>query len=79
MLTKRQVEKVDILSRELPMFACTGSLAMRFRGLLHGHDPAALGAWIHDAMSCRMILCRNLQQNCVTTPMRCATMQQLPD
>ena len=54
MLTKRQAGKVDILKRELPIFACMRSLAMRFRGLLRGHDPAALDTWIRDAMRCRI-------------------------
>jgi len=42
MLTRRQAGKVDILRRELPIFACMRSLAMRFRGFLRGHDSAAL-------------------------------------
>ena len=54
MLTKRQAGKVDILKRELPIFACMRSLAMRFRGLLRGHDPTALDTWIRDTMTCRI-------------------------
>jgi len=52
MLTERQAEKVDVLKQALPIFACMRSLAMRFRGLLRGHDPAALDNWIRDAMAC---------------------------
>lgn len=52
MLTPRQVEKVDVLKQALPVFACMRSLAMRFRGLLRGHDTNALDNWIHDAMGC---------------------------
>ena len=52
MLTERQAEKVDILKQALPMFGRMRSLAMRFRGLLRGHDPAALDNWIRDATSC---------------------------
>ena len=52
MLTQRQAEKVDILKQALPMFGRMRSLAMRFRGLLRGHDPAALDNWIRDATSC---------------------------
>src|SRR5271165_5151741 len=52
MLTQHQAEKVDVLKRELPIFACMRSLAMRFRGLLRGNDLNALDKWIRDARGC---------------------------
>jgi transposase len=51
-LTPRQAEKVDVLKQALPMFASMRSLAMRFRGLLRGHNVDALDDWISDAMGC---------------------------
>jgi len=59
MLTERQAEKVDVLKQALPIFTCMRSRTMRFRGLLRGHDPAALDNWIRDAMSCGIHAVRN--------------------
>jgi transposase len=52
LLTLHQAEKVDVLKKALPIFACMRSLAMRFRGLLRGNDPDVLDDWIRDAMGC---------------------------
>ena len=52
LLTPRQAEKVDVLEQAVPIFACMGSLAMRFRGLPRGNDPDALDDWIRGAMGC---------------------------
>ena len=52
MLTQRQTERVDVLKRALPIFACMRSLAMRFRGLLRSNEPEPLNNLIRDAMGC---------------------------
>jgi hypothetical protein len=48
-LTQQQAEKVDRLKASLPNFAIMRRLAMRFRGILRGHDPTKLDGWLKDA------------------------------
>jgi hypothetical protein len=50
-LTPEQAVKVDILKLSLPNFAVMRGLAMRFRGILRGHDPSKLDSWLNDARS----------------------------
>jgi transposase len=47
--TPRQGTAVDALKAEVPDFAIMRRLAMRFRGILRGHDTELLDRWLHDA------------------------------
>lgn len=47
-LTERQASRVDLLKEQLPGFAAMRQLAMRFRGILRGKDPAKLDTWLAD-------------------------------
>ena len=49
LLTKEEAEKVMLLKRGDPSFATMRQLAMQFRGILHGRNPAKLDAWLDDA------------------------------
>jgi len=48
-LTQREAAKVDSLKESLPNFAVMRRLAMRFRGILRGHDATKLDGWLKDA------------------------------
>jgi hypothetical protein len=49
LLTHEEVEKVMQLKRSDPTFATMRQLAMQFRGILHGRNPAKLDVWFDDA------------------------------
>jgi transposase len=51
LLTEAQAAKVDQLKERSSDFATMRQLAMRFRGLLKGSDPAPLDGWLSDAAS----------------------------
>jgi transposase len=53
-LTPEEAEKVDSLKVSLPDFAVMRGLAMRLRGILHGHDPIGLDSWLDDARASRL-------------------------
>jgi transposase len=48
-LTPRQSETVDTLKVTSADFAAMRQLAMRFRGILRGHDASKLDGWLQDA------------------------------
>ena len=49
LLTEEEAQKVMQLKRSDPAFATMRQLAMQFRGILHGRNPAKLDAWLDDA------------------------------
>jgi hypothetical protein len=49
LLSPSEVVKVDWLKATSPAFATMRQLAMRFRGILRGTDPAKLERWLGDA------------------------------
>ncbi|SFF24238.1 Transposase [Sulfitobacter brevis] len=49
-LTSDQARKVDALKAGSPAFATMRSLAMRFNGIMHGHQADPLAAWMDDAI-----------------------------
>jgi len=51
MLTPAQAVKVGALKEASPSFVIMRRLAMRFRGILRGADPAKLDQWLDDAQS----------------------------
>ena len=51
LLTEAQAAKVDRLKATSSDFATMRQLAMRFRGLLTGSDPASLDGWLRHAAS----------------------------
>jgi transposase len=50
LMLEQEKEKVDELKQMAPAFAAMRQLAMRFRGILQGRDPAKLDSWLDDAM-----------------------------
>ncbi|MCU1292561.1 MAG: transposase, partial [Bryobacterales bacterium] len=48
LLTEQEVEKMLQLKRSDPAFATMRQLAMRFRGILQGRDPAKLDSWLDN-------------------------------
>jgi transposase len=53
-LTEEQAAKVDVLKATSAEFASMRGLAMRFRGILKGADPAKLDPWLDDALGSRI-------------------------
>ncbi len=49
MMTEEQIKKVAQLKQKVPVFAAMRQLALRFRGILQGRDPAKLDSWLDDA------------------------------
>ncbi|MFZ4410877.1 MAG: transposase [Paracraurococcus sp.] len=47
--TPRQAETVDTMKVTPADFAAMRQLAMRFRGILRGHDACKLDGWLRDA------------------------------
>ena len=48
-LSRRQKDTLDRFTAAVPQFAATRKLAMSFRGILFGADPARLGARLTEA------------------------------
>jgi transposase len=48
-LTIGQAAAVDVLKASIPDFTGLRRLAMRFRGILRGHDSDKLDRWLRDA------------------------------
>ena len=53
-LTEEQAAKVDMLKATSAEFTSMRGLAMRFRGILKGADPAKLAPWLDDALGSRI-------------------------
>jgi transposase len=49
LMTEREMQKVAQLKQKAPAFAAMRQLALRFRGILRGRDPAKLDSWLDDA------------------------------
>jgi hypothetical protein len=49
LMTKEQIQKVAQLKQKVPLFAAMRQLALRFRGILQGRNPAKLDSWLDDA------------------------------
>jgi Transposase len=53
-LTERQVGMLTVLKADVPSFAATRHLAIRFQNLLRGHNETTLDRWLNDARDCRI-------------------------
>ena len=48
-MNERELERVEQLNQTSGMFASMRRFALRFRGILQGHHPDKLDAWLEDA------------------------------
>ena len=49
LMTQQEMQKVAQLKQQAPAFAAMRQLALKFRGILRGQDPAKLDSWLDDA------------------------------
>ena len=52
LLTERQIGMLAVLKEEVPGFAATRHLAIRFQSLLRHHNETQLDRWLDDAKDC---------------------------